>query len=429
VRARTLAALLLLAGATARIAVAGPPAADNLAIVHARLWTLETAKPIEDATVVVAGAAIRSIAAGAPPPPGLRVVDAGGHIVTTGFMTAGTQLGLVEVGSIPDTRDFALASGPLGAAFDVQYGLNANSTMLPLALADGLTRAIAFPDGSPVAPFLGQAALLHLGTGALLERARVAMFVRVGNRGAAAAGGSRSASWILLRNALDEVRHYRPSAGPRDQLLSRLDAEALQPVVAGRMPLAIVADRESDIRQAVQLKAETGVRIIIFGGTEAWRVAAELARAEVPVVIDPANNLPPSLDSIGARLDNAALLVAAGVQIAFTASGFNRTYNAGSGVRLGAGVAVANGLSYVDGLRALTTWPGRIFGLGPGAGALKSGSEADLVEWDGDPLEPSSSPLRVWVRGRELALDVSRQHALARRYAPRAVSDRPAAYR
>ena len=46
-------------------------------------------------------------------------------------MSAGTQLGLLEISSLPDTRDYALASGPLGAAFDTQYALNPNSTLLP----------------------------------------------------------------------------------------------------------------------------------------------------------------------------------------------------------------------------------------------------------------------------------------------------------
>jgi imidazolonepropionase-like amidohydrolase len=413
----------------------GAQAQAAMAIVHAKLYTMESGQPIEDATIVVRDGTVQSVGASLAPPADARVVDAGGHIVTPGLMSAGTQLGLLEISSVPDTRDHALASGPLGAAFDTQYALNANSTLLAHARGDGLTRALSFPDGSPVAPFLGQAALLRLGSDPadLLERARVAMFVKVGGGAAASAGGSRSASWILLRNALEEARRYKAPAsgvaGPRDQVLGRLDAEALGPVVAGRTPLAILADRESDIRQALRLHDETRLPVIVYGGAEAWRVADELAARRIPVVLDPTLNLPGTFDALGARLDNAALLHAAGVRIAISVSAFQRTYNAGSGARLGAGLAVANGLPWIEGLRALTTAPAAIYGMSDHYGSVRPGLDADLVVWDGDPLEPASSPLRVWVRGVEVEPDDPRQRELARRYSPLQRSEWPPAYR
>ena len=60
---------------------------------------------------------------------------------------------------------------------------------------------------------------------------------------------------------------------------------------------------------------------------------------------------------------------------------------------------------------------------------MRPGLDADLVVWDGDPLEPSSSALRVWVRGVEVALEDSRQRELARRYSPLQRTDVPPAYR
>jgi imidazolonepropionase-like amidohydrolase len=405
---------------------------ETTAIIHARLYTLTSAEPVDDATIVMRDGVVQSVGAGVAPPAGARIVDAKGMIVTPGLMTGGSQLGLVEVSSLPDTRDSAVASGPLGAAFDIQYALNANSTLLQLALSDGLTRAISFPEGSAGAPFSGQGALLHLGTSVeLLERAKVAMFAGIGGGAAASTGGSRSAGWILLRNALEEARRFRPTksvAGPRDQLLNRLDAEALQPVLAGRMPLAILADRESDIRQAMRLHDELSLAVILYGGAEAWRVADDLARRNIPVVLDATLNLPAVFDAMGARLDNAALLHRAGVRIAFAVSAFHRTYNAGSGARLGAGLAVANGLPWIEGLRALTSGPATIFGVDARYGTVQSGKDADLVLWDGDPLEPSSSAMRVWVRGVPVSLD-SRQSELARRYSPLRRHELPPAYR
>ena len=429
---------VVLAGLLAAGVMVGPADAlaqdsTTTALVHARLYTMQDAKPIDDATVVIRAGKVQAVGAGLAAPAGARVIDVADRIVTPGLMSAGSQLGLVEVSSLADTRDYSLASGTLGAAFDVQYALNPNATTLDLAVSDGLTRAIAHPEGSPVAPFLGQGALLRLGSAdALLERARVAMYVRIGGGAAAGAGGSRSASWSLLRNALEEARRYRPVAGvggPRDQLLGRLDAEALQDVVKGRMPLAIVADRESDLRQVLRLHDDTRLPLIVYGGAEAWRVAKELAARRIPVVLDPTLNLPSSFDQMGARLDNAALLHAAGVRVAFSVASFFRTYNAGNGMRLGAGLAVANGLPWIEGLRAMTSTPASIFGLGERYGTVRPGADADLVVWDGDPLEPSTSALHVWIRGIEVPLDATRQHALAERYSPLRKSDVPPAYR
>jgi len=345
-RTAWLAGLLLASGVAANA-----DDSTTFALVHAKLYTMTSDVPVDDATVVVRDGRIQSVGQSVAPPAGVRVIDAAGRIVTPGLMSAGTQLGLLEVASLPDTRDHALASGTLGAAFDVQYALNPNSTLLPLALADGLTRALTYPDGSAVVPFMGQAALLRLAPPeALLERAQVAMFVRAGAAAAAGAGGSRSAGWILLHNALDEARRYKPgkrASGPWEPLLSRLDTEALQPVANGLMPLSIVADRESDIRDAIRLHDDMQLPIVLHGCAEAWRVAGELASRRIPVVLDPTLNLPASFDTLGARLDNAARLAAAGVPIAFSVSAFHRTYNAGNGMRLGAGLAVANGLPWI----------------------------------------------------------------------------------
>jgi imidazolonepropionase-like amidohydrolase len=200
-------------------------------------------------------------------------------------------------------------------------------------------------------------------------------------------------------------------------------------VIAGRMPLAVFADRESDIRQLIRLHDDTRLPVILYGGAEAWRVASDLAARRIPVVIDPTTNLPGLFDAMGARLDNAALLQRAGVRVAISVAAFHRTYNAGSSARLGAGLAVANGLPWIEGLRALTVAPAAIYGLSAHYGTVRPGLDADLVVWDGDPLEPSTSPLQVWARGVQVSLEDSRQRELARRYSPLQRSDLPPAYR
>lgn len=401
-------AVLALVGAAAT--------AQPVAIVHAQAWTLQAAQPVDDATIVVDGGRIVSVQAHAAPPAGATVIDAAGHPVTPGFMNAATQIGLTEVSTAQDTRDVSAAGDEVGAAFDVSLALNPNSALVELARADGLTRALSFPGPSGAAPFDGLAATIRLRQGPdILDHAGAALFVTVGGN-AWPKAGSRAAQWQLLRTALDKAR--APPGGEKSAGASAQGA-VLRQVLAGGLPLAIVTHRESDIRQAIRLAGDYGIRVVIVGGAEAWRAADALAASHIPVVLDPDTNLPYTFDQLGARQTNAAILARAGVTVAFGRVGgaLEENYNAGLALREGAGIAVANGLPYVEALKALTVNPLAIWRRGEDAGLLAPGQAADLVVWDGDPLEPSTNAVAVLVEGRPVSLR-TRQDALAARYLP-----------
>lgn len=406
---------------------------EPVAIIGAQAHTMTRAGVLDNATIVIRDGRIATVQSGVQPPTGARIVDAGGRIVTPGLMSAGTQLGVVEVNA--GAADEAVNAGPFGAAFDIQYALNPNSLAYAVARADGLTRAVVRPGGSAEAPFSGVGALLRLSPSPdIVERARAGLFVSVGGLSAASAGGSRSAQWMVIRTALDEASRCknRPrgcrSGDSGDRLMSRLNLETVREVLDRKMPLAIAVARESDIRQAIRLADDFGIAIVIYGGAEAWRVAPLLAQRAIPVVVDAFANAPETFDEIGARADNAALLQRAGVIIAFAFQGTHATHNAGTMVREAAGIAVANGLPWEEGLKALTLNPASIWSSADRHGSLAAGLDADLVIWDGDPLESSSSPIAVFVHGEQVSLD-TRQTQLGRRYSPqRARSPWPLAY-
>jgi len=410
--------------------------ADTVAIVHAKAWTLieGSAGSIDDATIVIRDGRYESVTAGGTAPVGARVIDARGRVVTPGLMNADTHLGLVEVSSLDETRDYGVDTGALGAAFDVQYGLNANSVLLPGVLADGLTRAVTSPSSASDAALFGMGAVLRITPGSdILDRAQSALYAGIGGGAAKKGGGSRSAQWQLLRNAFDEGRVYAPkaSAGPRDQLQNSINVAALHAALERRMPLVLQVSRESDIRQAVRLADDYHLPLIVLGGAEAWRCADLLAAHKAGVVIDPEADLPFNFDELGARADSAALLQRAGVAIAFTVSGntIHLSHNAGEAVREAAGLAVANGLPYAEALKALTVNPARLFGIADHYGSMARGLDGDLVIWSGDPLEPASAADVVMARGAE-ASRVTRQTLLRDRYAPKAAAGAlPPAYR
>jgi imidazolonepropionase-like amidohydrolase len=161
----------------------------------------------------------------------------------------------------------------------------------------------------------------------------------------------------------------------------------------------------------MRFQREVGVRFIVQGGAEGWRVADQLAAAKIPVMIDPLVYGPAGFDQVHARRDNAALLHAAGVVLIIAPS--ERTHNVRS-LRETAGNAVREGLPHQAAMAALTHVPAKAFGV-TDRGRIAAGAIADLVLWTGDPLELSSAAHQVWVEGRAVELR-SRQTVLFEKY-------------
>ena len=393
----------------AAMIAAVPIDAQTLAVVHAEAWTMADGanEPIADATILIDGDKIVSVVPHGTVPPGVESIDATGKVVTPGLFNAATQLGLVEISTATDANDTA-SRDARSAQFDVSRALNGNSALVELARADGLTTALAIPSPSQQPPFSGMPSLIRLRAGSgILERANAAVYAVIGG-GAWDKVGSRAAQWDLLRQAVADAGKTRPPGASR--------SSAIEDVAAGRVPLFIQTHRQSDIEQAMALARDFRIRVVIVGGTEAWRVAGKLAAAKIPVVVDPLANLPLTFDQLGVREDNAALLAKAGVRVAFGLVGWriHHSLNAGLKLREGASFAISNGLPYAEALRAVTSSPFRILGEEAG-GMLTPDAPADLVVWDGDPLEPSSLAISVIVEGRRVDT-VTRQDLLGSRY-------------
>jgi imidazolonepropionase-like amidohydrolase len=196
-------------------------------------------------------------------------------------------------------------------------------------------------------------------------------------------------------------------------LLTPAGRSTLARYVGGGGRVVVGINRAADIRQLLRWAKRHDVRIAIAGGVEAWKVAAELAAAKVPVFVDPLSDLPADFDRIGATLENAARLHAAGVAVSFAQFG-DASHNARK-IRQLAGNAVANGLPWDDGLAGLTRVPAETLGVAGELGSIAPGKRADLVLWSGDPLEVSSVARQVWLGGNAIPMR-SRQTELRDRY-------------
>jgi imidazolonepropionase-like amidohydrolase len=419
IRAGATALLLLaaLAPAPAR-AQARAQAQDTLVIVGARVHT-EPGTVIEGATIVVQGGRVRAIGPGVAVPAGARRIDATGKVVTAGLIDPSTRLGLVEVELEESTTDGSFGPGDpdvVHAAYRAVDGYNPRSVAIPVSRAGGVTSVVTAPEGGLVAGMGAWAQLVDDTGGEAILAPAVAMYASLGEAAAASAGGSRAMAVERLRELLSDANEYarRRAAYERNQTrrfaAERLDLVALGPVVEGRIPLVVRAHRSSDIRAALRLGRELGVRLVIEGGTEAWMLAAELAAARVGVILDPTANLPSSFDRVYVRDDAATVLAAAGVDVALSSLG------SASNVRMLrqlAGIAVAQGLSPDAALAAITTVPARLFGLD--RGRLRPGAVADLVVWSGDPFELSTRAEHVIIGGKEQSTR-TRQSLLLDRY-------------
>lgn len=400
----------------AAFALSSPVLAETYAITNGVIHTMGQQGVLKKGTVIIEDGRIKAVGENVTVPANAEVIDAQGKVITPGFMDPSSYLGLVEVSAEDSTVDASTENERITAAHSVADAVNPRSTLIPVNRIEGITRAITQP-GNGKSIFAGRSALISLGSvdDFLLNR-NIAMHVALGEHGSDLTGGSRGAALTKLREALQDARDFGnnrrafESAGRYEYSLSRLDLEALQPVINGKLPVVIEVERASDIEAVLRMAEEFKLRAVILGGSEAWMVADKLARANVPVILDPLQNLPSSFEQIGSTLTNAAALHSAGVTISFASGGSHNARN----LKQGAGNAVAHGLPWTAALEALTVNPAKIFGVA-NYGTLAAGQDADVVVWDGDPLETSTFADHVFIQGRKIPME-SRQTKLRDRY-------------
>ena len=406
--------------------------AEDVAITGGTAFTNGGKGKVENATVLISSSGIVSVVSGGPVPAGYRTVDASGKWVTAGFMVAGSSLGLGEVSLSGDNNDARADKAKDGIVLDVAYSLNPKNAIIANTRIEGVTRAVTQFSRSKD-NWIGLGAVIQLGgdsTDKMITHNKAFLHLDVDEGAARSNGGSRSAMWAEVIKKLDGAKPKPKSDEDNkaaendendekkegnkkkakekkggDKILAELFSDNLP------LPLQVNAHRVSDIRQVIKLKERYGIEVMLTGAREAWMVADELAAAGIPVLIDPLDNLPSRFDMLASTSASAARLHAAGVKVAFLPPD---TLNARLVVQ-SAGNAVAMGMPWEAAIDALTVNAAEIFGVSDHYGTLTEGKVADVVVWDGDPLEVMTSPDHVFIQGEEIPL-VSRQTKLRDRY-------------
>lgn len=421
-----------LLGCAALIAL--PASAQTIAITGGKVVIGDGSAPVENGTVVITNGRVVAAGAGVAIPAGAERVDASGKWVTPGIVAGFTRMGLVGVDAVDPTNDTEARNSPFNASLDMAPAINPDVAAMAVNRAAGVTRAIVSPDAGN-AIFAGQGAVIDTGSDLNpVTKAKAFQFVEFGETGARLAGGSRPALIAAFKTALGEASEAAKGIFRDDAMLKRADALALVPVVNGTMKLFIHAESAPDILMVLALKKDFPMlNLVLVGATEGWRVAPQIAAAKVGVLASALNDLPDSFEQLAATQSNIGRMKKAGVEVAIGMINDNDARQAQLSMQYAGNLVALNkvpgatGLSWDQAFATISSVPADIAGLGGEIGSLRAGRKADVVIWDGDPLELTSGVQAVWIDGVKQSL-VSRQTRLRDRYANPTEGALPNAY-
>ena len=374
---------------------------------------------IQNGTIVLRGDKIEAVGPNATAPADARVIDGTGLFVYPGMIDAGTQLGLTEIGSVPggdDTQEV----GDFNPQNVALMAVNPHSELIPVTRVNGVTTVITSAEGGLIS---GQAGLIDLVGWTPVEmaaRRQAAMVVTYpslggGSFGGGGGGGAQRPD-AERREELDRrtrsLRSYFADAKAYADVKGRLAGnggvskvnqamEAMVPVMRGEMPVIFDVTTVDQIRGVLALADTFGIKVVLRGAREAWRLADTLALRKVPVIVGPLTTVPGAEDPYDMTYANPGVLARAGVKIAFQTSDAANSRN----LPYNAALAVAYGLDAEAALRALTISAAEIFGVADRYGSLAPGKVANVVVTTGDPMDVRSVVRYLFIRGQPVPLD------------------------
>ena len=406
--------------------------AESLAIVGGTVHPV-SGEPFVGNVIVEAGL-ITAVGANAAVPAGAATIDASGLHVYPGLMDAFGQVGLIEVGSVSATDDRA-EMGMYNPHLEAATAVHPASEVIGVTRANGVTHGVVSPQSDRDGVIAGRASLIQFDGWTVEEMAlerSAAMVIAwpeiVTRRFDFATFSMKETPYNdakeeaqkkqnELRDWFDAARHYRQATqlerprAERDWKLAHLAA-----CLDGGTRVVLRAESKRDIEAAIAFAEQEGLRLILAGCRDGWKLTELLASKKIPVILGAVQDMPRQDDDpYDTPYRNASVLAAAGVQIAF--GSFGSAHSA----RLlphEADMAVAFGLPAETALKALTLWPAEMFGVADRLGSIEPGKIANLIVTTGDPLTLESSLTRLIIDGREISTE-NRHQALYEKHRAR----------
>ena len=383
---------------------------------------------IPNGTVVIVNGLIAEVGANVQAPAGATVIDGSGLFVYPGMIDSGTQLGLTEIGSVPGPTDLQ-EIGDFNPQNEALTAVNSHSELIPVARANGITTAITGPQGGLIS---GQVALIDLAGWTPDEMAASPRAAMVMNYPRSRGGGRRfgpqqseseqreamnrqvQALYGFLRDAKTYADVVGRTNGTSNGARTNLVMQSMIPVMRGEQLVVFDVDTEDQIRGVLALVDTFDLKVVLRGASEAWQLADELARRQVPVIVGPLTRAPAPDAPYDAIYANPGVLARAGVKIAFQTDNASDSRN----LPYNAALATAYGLDPEAALRALTINPAEIWGVSDRYGSIQSGKVANVIVTTGDPLDVRSTVRHLFIRG-ELVPFTDRHTELYERFMSR----------
>jgi imidazolonepropionase-like amidohydrolase len=344
-----------------------------------------------------------------------NIIDANGKYVTPGLIVF-SSLGLIELGSLPETND--TSSDTYNAGFDPSKAYNPFSQAVRLNRAKGVSSTVHLPQASGY--FSGLLSYTKINEGYKQKKqGPLGLVTSFGQ----SYSDSRAANLFFMEDLFNYVRTNKDDnyadmtqfmlGTANDYKFTSRDFKAIQKVLDREIPLVVRVNRSTDILNVLKFAESEQINLVLWEAAEAHMVADEIAKADVPVILDPLDNIPGSFDALNSTYENVVRLDAAGVKMAFYYAQGAGAHNAYLATQ-SAGNSVAIGLDYSTALKSITSNPADIFGL-VGVGSLAPGFDADIVIWDEDPLELMSNVENLLIDGIDQDLS-NRYEELTQRY-------------
>jgi imidazolonepropionase-like amidohydrolase len=369
---------------------------------------------------LIRGDRIEAVGANVSAPADARIIDGAGLFVYPGMINGGTQLGLTEIGSVPGGEDTE-ELGDFNPHNIALTAVNPHSELIPVTRVNGVTTAITAAEGGLISGQAGLIDLMGWTPAEMAVRRQAAMVVSypsLGGGGGGGGGGFRGSqqSDAERREEVDRrtrsLRSYFADAKAYTEMKGRVASaggvrkvnqamEAMTPIMRGEMPVIFDVTTADQIRGVLALADTFGIKVVLRGAREAWRLADTLAMRKIPVIVGPLTSVPGADDPYDMTYANPGVLARAGVKIAFQTSDAANSRN----LPYNAALAVAYGLDADAALRALTINAAEIFGVADRYGSLAPGKVANVVVTTGDPMDVRSVVRHLFIRGQPVTLD------------------------
>lgn len=359
--------------------------------------------------ILVKDGKIEKIGKSIKAPKGAQVVDASGLKVYPGFVDAHSHLGLDGWGIGYEGADYNEMNDIMSPHL---RGIDGFKPMQPDILAAARSGVTTVNVGPGSANVLGGtfAAVKTVGhrVDDMIVKADTGMKCAFGENPKRVyrekGNSSRMSTAAKLREALFKAKEYEAKLAAAGDDASKkppfdMRMEALLPVLRRELPLKAHAHAAEDIFTALRIAKEFNVRITLEHVTEGHLIVDDLAKENVPLAVGPSLTHASKFELRNKSFETPGLLAKAGcmVSIITDAPVIPQEY-----LPLCAGLAVKSGMDRFEALKAITINPARHIGIEDRVGSLEVGKDADIVLMDGDPFEVSSSPVKVFILGKEV---------------------------